>query len=517
MVYVRNLKAAGRFFCLHPQEAFILANCASNGELVRDYCLLQPVHFHDQTSEIKLLTCSCPSSLDQSARLHATSSVITENLQQFKDREVSLYCIHRRAFQYLHFSSDVGSREHGEEEDEALQNSQVSADILTLQPLLAAVFNGSSYGLIGRKRTPKLQCLLCSGHCNHVRAFEEWCEEQDIELESAPESDASPTYHCYSYKKVPYPLPGYLRELHDLYESGKKDINWQESFVCPLCGPTPKVVVCDGTMISFRKDLLEQFQVESGRAAEEEKAYISGSQHAERVLIRSQKARELLLQFSGYSRDRKRLRNPSQLTSADLQQLDRLLRAEDLSSFAEVIQRLVHENGRSSPEPYRLFLSELSRSSPICGLLQVAGHKKVLQIITAVADGQIDLRNSVHHTELGEIQQHAPVLAQFINTCPTEDGVLPEDVRKLLHLLLRILTAPFQGSPPLTSVYPTPTEHPLSFFPSLPKLHGDAAYEADRVASRSEQDSCRKNSYGHPTLSPGIFTIYLPAWGMLWL
>jgi hypothetical protein len=95
VVYVRNLKAAGRFFCLHPQEAFILANCASNGELVRDYCLLQPVHFHDQTSEIKLLTCSCPSSLDQSARLHATSSVITENLQQFKDREVSLYCIHR--------------------------------------------------------------------------------------------------------------------------------------------------------------------------------------------------------------------------------------------------------------------------------------------------------------------------------------------------------------------------------------------------------------------------------------
>ena len=28
------------------------------------------------------------------------------------------------------------------------------------------------------------------------------------------------------------------------------------------------------------------------------------------------------------------------------------------------------------------------------------------------------------------------------------------------------------------------------------------------VVSTSDKDTCRKNSYGHPTLSPGVFTVY---------
>ena len=42
----------------------------------------------------------------------------------------------------------------------------------------------------------------------------------------------------------------------------------------------------------------------------------------------------------------------------------------------------------------------------------------------------------------------------------------------------------------------------------LPKCHGDASYEADRKLHTLQTDGCRKASYGHPTLSPGIFTIY---------
>lgn len=37
------------------------------------------------------------------------------------------------------------------------------------------------------------------------------------------------------------------------------DIDWRENFQCPLCGPCPEVVICDGTMLSFCKDLLEAF------------------------------------------------------------------------------------------------------------------------------------------------------------------------------------------------------------------------------------------------------------------
>ena len=139
---------------------------------------------------------------------------------------------------------------------------------------------------------------------------------------------------------------------------------------------------------------------------------------------------------------------------------------------------------------------------------QVAGNDDVIQVIRAVADGVLNLRDSRRHAELFRLQQHAPVLADFIVTCLQDSGVLPDDVRALLHQLLQILVAPFQDRQSHSNTYPPPTEEPLSFFPVLPRLHGDAAYRADGAVSAADRDTCRKNSYGHPTLSPGIFTVY---------
>ena len=120
----------------------------------------------------------------------------------------------------------------------------------------------------------------------------------------------------------------------------------------------------------------------------------------------------------------------------------------------------------------------------------------------------MNLRDSRRYAELSRLQQHAPVLADFIVTCPQDGGVLPDDVRAFLHQILQILAAPFRDCQPHSNTYPPPREEPLSFFPVLPRLHGDATYKADGVPSASDRDTCRKNSYGHPTLSPGIFTVY---------
>ena len=61
-----------------------------------------------------------------------------------------------------------------------------------------------------------------------------------------------------------------------------------------------------------------------------------------------------------------------ELTATDVKQLERLLKDEQLDSLALMIRRLVQESRkRSAPDQYRLFLSELSRSSPVCGMLQV--------------------------------------------------------------------------------------------------------------------------------------------------
>lgn len=40
-------------------------------------------------------------------------------------------------------------------------------------------------------------------------------------------------------------------------------------------------------------------------------------------------------------------------------------------------------------------------------------------------------------------------------------------------------------------------------------IHGHAKYVADATTAR-EVDNCRKVAYGHPSLTPGIFTVYCP-------
>ena len=34
------------------------------------------------------------------------------------------------------------------------------------------------------------------------------------------------------------------------------DINFEEWIICPACGSSPAVIVCDGTSLGFRKQLL---------------------------------------------------------------------------------------------------------------------------------------------------------------------------------------------------------------------------------------------------------------------
>ena len=64
-----------------------------------------------------------------------------------------------------------------------------------------------------------------------------------------------------------------------------------DTFICPLCGPQPDTIVCDGTMLGFRKDLLPRFTQPDPVGV---LPTIEGSKHVDRVLILSAKARELV-------------------------------------------------------------------------------------------------------------------------------------------------------------------------------------------------------------------------------
>ena len=281
------------------------------------------------------------------------------------------------------------------------------------------------------------------------------------------------------------------------------DIDWAEAFMYPICGPSPDTIICDGTLLGFQKDLL----VHTPSATPQEVPSSSGgSRHSVQVLLKSRKSRELLLTYSGYTKDRKGQQSPTELTATEFRQLKKLLQDEGPKPLAELISRLSSESGcRSSPQPFREFLSELSHNSPVCGLLQVAGNQEVLTIMEAIASG-VDVTQSPRREQLKLLQQKAPVLRSFILKCYRGHN-LPYDVRCLILRLRDLIVAPFICCEP---AFPPPSQpNPLSFFPNLPQVQEKGIYEADHhKISSDDQDACRKYSSNHTTLTPGIFTLF---------
>ena len=127
-----------------------------------------------------------------------------------------------------------------------------------------------------------------------------------------------------------------------------------------------------------------------------------------------------------------------------------------------------------------------------------------------------DLKSVYHHVdtfmrihsltlvELKLLQDVVPILASILLKLPY-DVEIPSDICSLITEMCNLALAPISrpSFPP-----PTP-ENKLLFFPNLLKIrvtHCCSAYQCSK--GLEDIDACRKYSSNHPTLTPGIFTIY---------
>ena len=108
------------------------------------------------------------------------------------------------------------------------------------------------------------------------------------------------------------------------------------------------------------------------------------------------------------------------------------------------------------------------------------------------------------------LQQYVPILVKFLHAT-TKGGVesLSDVVSELLTHILDVCQAPYSEPPPPPDSYLPPAESELSIFPELPFQLGKGNYAAVHVQKHKHSDSCRKLSYGRPSLSPGIFHVIL--------
>ena len=258
--------------------------------------------------------------------------------------------------------------------------------------------------------------------------------------------------------------PVHIKKLRQAWNAFARllDVDTDKAFECPLCGLESHTVICDGTMIGFRKDFLPQLK----QSTTESQPIITGSKHSERILVSSAKARSLLLAYSGVTKDRKRSVNPKQLSPTEFRELCWLTRG-DFPSLTAFLQSLQKETGSTiAPPQYRQLFSELARCSPACGIYQAREEQSVFDVLQRVLSGDEDIFDSTNHADLSTLQAHVPILVQFLEAA-TRGGQekITDVVCALISHILDVCRTPFSKPPPPSSCYLPPTADELSFFP----------------------------------------------------
>ena len=211
-------------------------------------------------------------------------------------------------------------------------------------------------------------------------------------------------------------------------------------------------------MIGMRKDLIPALNANYVNSNDQSSENIKGSVHAERILVKAKKGRELLLKYSGFTKDRRCITQPQELSTREFRQLCQTLRLDGFEALAQLIERIAKESGElTAPKAYRKFFAEVARNSPACGMVQIAGCRQTCEIIRLISNNSVDIFSSENHRLLTTLQQKAPILASFLIACPKlPRNAIPQDVQLVLSQILSTVQAQFCNQAPDSCHYPPP-------------------------------------------------------------
>ena len=153
----------------------------------------------------------------------------------------------------------------------------------------------------------------------------------------------------------------------------------------------------------------------------------------------------------------------------------------------------------SCPKTWSSLFLALASNTPICGLLHPSDRAiNLIESICTVSDFQKDI--SMMHI----LQEEVPLLFKLFSDI---DGI-PPPLFSILRTMLKIAYQPFLAPDSNLENYCNADDNEdisLSYFPSLPIIRQRGNYRNDL---NRKQSICNKKGAGHPTLLPGIFTLF---------
>lgn len=268
------------------------------------------------------------------------------------------------------------------------------------------------------------------------------------------------------------------------------DIDYSGAFVCkaPSCGKQPKILLFDGTSLAFQRASLPV--VFGSDVDNDEPVFKIKSRYNDRMLIPDKTTRSYLRSFAkseyGISRE--------ELVVLRQKVIDVSPCLLPLLPDAE-IHEMEDERFTCNPE-FKEFLILLSCDSPLCATFHFSNLHLIAEILKLSPDSELP------SSLLNQLQQNIPIFFEIF----TKIGYIPKSFFPILDIIQKCVEATFTGDVQSSQVSDQESL-PLACYPSMPAVCKRGRYEAD---CRKPVGSCKKTGARHPSLLPGIFTVFCP-------
>lgn len=179
--------------------------------------------------------------------------------------------------------------------------------------------------------------------------------------------------------------------------------------------------------------------------------------------------------------------------------------SEELISLFNVIFEDSLKKGERiiASERWRDFVKILSSPCPLCSFFPPS-EEFFCFLHDIFSQEEKLLQNDVH---LHILQTTVPVLFRMLMTMKRQFPF--SEFRNCLHYFQQKVFDPFLKDP-CPSEVETGEDDELSYFPSLLKIRKRGFFVADKKGLKVKDDMCTKFSKGHPSLLPGVFTLFCP-------
>eukprot|EP00794_Sanderia_malayensis_P008570 gene8570-9483_t len=299
------------------------------------------------------------------------------------------------------------------------------------------------------------------------------------------------------------------------------DINIDTGFSCKICKEEPSVLIMDATSLSFRKEFMHWRSFLNKVDTNSDMLIPRKSQFKDRILISNKRCRSLLLRYAWSPR-----RKAKRLTGEEMEELMSILKTDclevhDLLSYIQACCIPIdHQYARESektkletvpftcPRVWMPFVEALGVATPVCGLI----HQD--EVLLTALENLVKANGAVSAEILGIVRTKFPVLHDIVSTF--EKFQCPIALLPVLKILVEKSKKPFQDynnvdaadDDLLLSEGEDPENLIYSHWPCLRQNRRRGKYSVDKKGSKKDTMSCHKTSKGHPTLLPGVFTMF---------